>query len=86
MNNKHFLIEGEFLKKFGLLSIIEYSGSHNLSPDKIEDKGELIFRKSVTNQTVEYVSDIIVKIKDSFFIIPIELLNVYKPNKYRKKY
>lgn len=68
MDNKHFLIEGEFLKKFGLLSIIEYSGNHNLSPDKIEDKGELIFRKSVTNQTVEYVSDIIVKIKDSFFI------------------
>ena len=68
MTEKHFTIENEFLKKFGLLSSIEFSGNHDLNPDKIEDKGELIFRKSINNQKTEYVSDIIVKIKDSFFI------------------
>jgi hypothetical protein len=64
----YFKVEDEFIKKYGFLSNIEYKDIHELTPEKIQNKGELIFIKSMGDKKNEYISDIIVKIKDALYI------------------
>lgn len=71
MNVTNFIVENEFLKKYGFLSSYTLSDGHGINPAWVEENSkntELIFIDAVSNSNEELIIEYICKLNSGVFM------------------